>query len=125
MGTRIWCLLLALALFASCSRTPADQSNVGVNISVSPTPLAVGPATVQVTLSDSAHQPITGARVSLEGNMSHAGMVPVNATAHETAPGTYVADMKLTMSGDWVMIVRADLPNGQHVERQLPIGSVS
>ena len=47
----------------------------------SPTPPAVGPARLIISLTDSAGVPVEGARVVVEGNMSHAGMVPVVDTA--------------------------------------------
>jgi hypothetical protein len=58
--------------------------------------------------------PLEGAEVRVEGNMSHAGMVPVLATAQEEAPGIYaVSDFRFTMAGDWILTTRATLPDGR------------
>jgi len=67
----------------------------------------------------------------MEGNMSHAGMVPVFADASEIEPGRYQAIMKLSMAGDWRVIVHVTW-SGSHkeddefeikgVEPQIPAG---
>jgi hypothetical protein len=75
-------------------------------------------------LRDAYDRPIVGARVELEGNMSHAGMVPVFAQATEIEPGLYQADLEFTMGGDWFILVRADLPDGRSMERQMDVPAV-
>lgn len=57
--------------------------------------------------------------------MSHAGMTPVFAEAQETSDGTYRASLELSMAGDWVVVVRAVLPDGRQVERQFEINGVA
>lgn len=52
---------------------------------------------------------VSGARLSVEGNMSHPGMVPVFADAAELEPGRYQAIMKLSMAGDWRFTVHTSL----------------
>ena len=56
--------------------------------------------------------------------MNHAGMVPVFADAVEIAPGRYRADLEFTMSGDWFILVRADLPDGRSMERKIDVPGV-
>lgn len=68
--------------------------------------------------------PVTGAKVSVEGNMAHPGMVPVFGTATETQPGQYEAPLTLTMGGDWVLIVTARLPDGRRLRRDVPLPAV-
>ena len=97
---------------------------MGVELVIEPQPPQLGPATLTVTLTDAGGQPIAGASVELEGNMSHAGMVPVFATATEVAPGQYRADLEFTMGGDWFILVRADLPDGRSLERQIDVPGV-
>lgn len=89
-----------------------------------PQPPQIGPATITVTLSNASGQPIEGAKVKLEGNMNHAGMVPVFAQAPEVAPGRYQADLEFTMGGDWFIQVRADLPDGRSMERAIDVPGV-
>jgi hypothetical protein len=51
----------------------------------------------------------------MEGNMSHAGMVPVFADASEIEPGRYQATMRLSMAGDWIVTVHVTR-SGDHKE---------
>ena len=56
---------------------------------------------------------VSGATVEVTGDMTHAGMVPVVATATESAPGLYRADdFEFTMAGDWVLTAEVTLPDG-------------
>lgn len=92
---------------------------------ISPQPPKVGPAVFNLRLSDAASsKPLSGARVRLEGNMTHAGMTPVFADATEGEPGRYRATLDFTMGGDWVVTVRAALPDGRKVERQFDVKGV-
>jgi hypothetical protein len=116
----VW-LLLALA---ACRGQGQELEDVGVALTVAPDPPRIGPATIVVTLSDSEGQPITGAKMSLEGNMNHAGMVPVLAEAAEAAPGRYEAALEFSMGGDWVFLVQATLPDGRFLEHQVDLPSV-
>jgi hypothetical protein len=116
-------LLLLLALSA-CGRGDRDLSDLTVELAIEPSPSRIGPATIRVSLRDAYDRPIVGARVELEGNMSHAGMVPVFAQATEIEPGLYQADLEFTMGGDWFILVRADLPDGRSMERQMDVPAV-
>ena len=122
---RTWLLgtLMLLAL-VGCGRGDRDLSDVAVELVIEPAPPQIGPATLTVTLRDASGQPISGAVVELEGNMSHAGMVPVTAQASEVAPGRYQASLEFTMGGDWFILVRADLPDGRSMERMVDVPGV-
>jgi hypothetical protein len=92
---------------------------------ISPQPPGVGPAVFNLRMTDAASsKPLSGARVRLEGNMTHAGMTPVFAEAKEVEPGRYRATLEFTMGGDWVVIVHAALPDGRKVERQFDVKGV-
>ena len=67
---------------------------------------------------------MTGARIKLEGNMSHAGMAPVFADAKEIQPGRYQANMELSMAGDWYVSVRVTLADGRQFDREIEIKGV-
>jgi hypothetical protein len=97
---------------------------VSVDLEIEPQPVRVGLSTVRVALFDEAGQAIEGAQVEIEGNMSHAGMVPVFAAAREVAPGRYEARLEFTMGGDWFIIVRADLADGRSLERTFDVPGV-
>jgi hypothetical protein len=120
-----WPLAVALLLaLASCGRGGKDLADVGVDLRIEPQPPRIGPATITVDLSDAAGQPIAGAEVEVEGNMSHAGMVPVIAPAQEIASGHYQAALEFTMGGDWFILVRAELPDGRSLERKVDVPAV-
>jgi hypothetical protein len=116
-------LFLVLAV-VSCSRGARELPDVGVDLAIEPEPPQLGPATVTVTLTGNGGEPITGAGVELEGNMSHAGMVPVFGKAVEVAPGRYLAELEFTMAGDWFILVRAELPDGRSMERVIDVPGV-
>jgi hypothetical protein len=63
--------------------------------------------------------PVSGATLEIEGNMTHAGMEPVFATATEVAPGDYRAPLEWTMGGDWFLTVHGILPDGTEFEQQI------
>jgi hypothetical protein len=122
--TWIWLGLWVFLVLAGCRRGGGDLEGVNVDLVVTPDPPHIGPATVVVTLSDSEGQPIRGAEMSLEGNMNHAGMVPVLAEASEVAPGRYEAALEFTMGGDWFILVQARLPDGRSLEHQVDVPGV-
>jgi hypothetical protein len=113
----------AALLAGACHRSAGPASSVVVSCDISPQPPRVGPAVISLRLSD-AGRPVTGARVTLEGDMTHAGMAPVFADATEVEPGRYRATLVFTMGGDWVVIVHAALPDGGKLERQLDVKGV-
>jgi hypothetical protein len=111
-----WCVLLLVTV--ACRGDGGDLDDVAVELAVTPDPPAIGPATVVVNLSDDEGHPLTGATMSLEGNMSHAGMVPVLAQASEVSPGIYIASLEFTMAGDWFFLVKATLADGRTLEHR-------
>jgi hypothetical protein len=115
---------MLLLLLARCGRGPQDLPDVAVELGIEPDPPRLGQATVTVDLRDAGGQPISGARVEIEGNMNHAGMVPVFATASEVTAGRYTAGLDFTMGGDWFILVRADLPDGRSLERKIDVPGV-
>jgi hypothetical protein len=80
--------------------------------------------TITLKATDASNEPITGARITLEANMSHPGMAPVFAEARETAPGSYLSTMELSMAGDWFVVAHVTLPDGHKVEQQFEIKGV-
>ena len=118
------CLLcLLLAGFTSCRNQ--SPSGFTVTAEITPQPPRVGEATIILRVTGASGKPVTGTRVALEGNMSHAGMAPVFADAAELEPGRYRANMELTMAGDWIILVHVTLPDGEKVERQFEVKGVA
>lgn len=116
--------LLIGGLMMGCQSSGDAHSNVNLDWEIEPDPPGVGMATIQITLTDSTEQAITGAEVELEGNMSHPGMQPVLAKAEEIEPGKYSATIKFTMAGDWFFLIDSTLPDNGVVEHQIDIRGV-
>ena len=117
-------VLSACLLFAqACRHRTVDELNLEHQIS--PQPPRVGRVAIALKVKDASGKPVTGARMRLEADMSHAGMTPVFAEAQETSDGNYRASLELSMAGDWVVVVRAVLPDGRQLERQFEINGVA
>lgn len=120
-------LALWLALPSAGCRPPSADAAPEIRLawSVRPEPPQTGPVVVSLSLTDSTSgAPVEGARVRLEGTMSHPGMSPVFVTARETASGRYEASIDLTMAGDWILLVEAELPDGRTLHRQVTLPGV-
>jgi len=118
-------LALCAGLFlAGCRTQTGTRDDVSVAHEVAPDPPRVGAATFTLRVADAAGRPLSGARVSLEGNMTHPGMRPVFGEARELEPGRYQSPLEFTMGGDWVVLVRLTLPDGRKIERQFDVKGV-
>ncbi len=118
------CSSMVAASLTGCVRHAEVTPAVSIQTSISPQPVVVGPATVVVKLSDDHGAALAGARVNVEADMSHPGMSPVFADAKESPGGSYQAQMRFDMAGDWVVILHIRLPNGQALERQVDVRGV-
>lgn len=117
-------LLLALGLMAGCGRaqsSPETKDNFTVTFATEPAAPAVGDGVVLLTLANPAGQPVSDAKVAIEANMSHAGMVPVNASVSGGQGGVYRVPLRWTMRGDWYVDVKFTLADGQVIGRRFPV----
>lgn len=105
----------ACFVFAGCTRRHHRWTELRITHEISPQPPRVGPVTLTLHITDLSGKAVSGAQLTLEGNMSHAGMVPVYTDASEIEPGRYQAIMKLSMAGDWRITVHVTL-SGNHKE---------
>lgn len=120
-------LLALLTLSMACrGEGPGGDPSLVLQLGISPTPPAVGPARLIITLEDTAGTGIADALIVVEGNMTHAGMLPVVDTARMQSPGHYsVPDFGFTMAGDWILTLDATLPDGRRTSLQKASGVVS
>jgi hypothetical protein len=118
-------LIIAAGLVTGCGRVqtggPEAATDITVNLAIEPAEPAVGPSQLVITLTDPTGQPINNATLEIEGNMTHAGMVPVLAEATAGQGGRYTVPFEWTMGGDWIVTVKAILPDGQAVSQEFPV----
>ena len=117
--------LLLVASLTGCSRASqqTDQApDVSIKLELDPDPPLFGRACrMTLTILDADGAPIDGATLSIKGDMTHAGMVPVLAETHSSQGGVYTGDFEWSMSGDWVLTVLAQLPDGRTAQRTFEI----
>lgn len=114
-------LLIVLAMVAmACGRTNPEAGALDVAWRIVPGAPQVGrESAADVTLRLSNGDPVLGARMNIEGHMSHPGMAPVIAPLTEAGGGNYHARLILTMSGDWVMYIDGRLANGRVIRQRV------
>jgi YtkA-like len=111
-------------LGVGCSRPAKSAPTITIEHTVLPEPPLVGPATLTLRLADASAKPVSGARIGLEADMSHAGMAPLFAEVKEIEPGQYQAHLSFEMAGDWVILLHVRLAGGQTLEHQFNVASV-
>lgn len=122
---RLSAVLLACSLCVACDRQAGTGDRVSLSWDLEPVPPVAGAAGLaRLTLRDAQQQPVTGARLQLEGHMSHPGMAPVVSAVTERGNGTYEAPIAFTMAGDWILVVTGDLPGIGRITRQIEVVGV-
>ena len=121
-------LVLLVILFAACAAQPVtpETTSPAVTVTLIPDHAGVEGDTLTVQLSDANGQPLIGAQVSIEGNMTHAGMVPmvsdpVADDADGAADGSYAVPFQFSMLGDWIITVSATLADGSTASQEIPV----
>ena len=121
---RIIVIGLLIILVPACGRIQTGQgqdSEVSIELTVEPAQPAVGPAQLIITITDQNGQPIDNATLEIEGNMTHAGMVPVFAQTTGGENGRYTVPFEWTMGGDWSVTVEVSLEDGRTIFREFPV----
>jgi YtkA-like len=116
-------ILAVMLILVGCQTSPPTDA-VSIEHEVAPHPFHVGVSTIDLKLTDAAGDPITGARIHLEGLMTHPGMRPVFNEAREAGPGRYQSSLEFKMAGDWIVLLQITLPNGHKLERQFDVKGV-
>ncbi len=112
-------LVLALLLGGCRGDAPRDDLPVRVQVATAPTPAIVGPIRMVLDVHDEDGNPVEATRVEVEGTMTHAGMVPVHATATKQDTGRWIVpEFEFTMGGDWILFVTIELPDGREAIRE-------
>lgn len=116
--------LCANLIQSSCHKTSEPPPDIVFEHKIAPDPPRTGSATVTLKLADSDGKPINGARINLEGNMSHPGMRPVFSEAREVEPGRYEAPLEFTMRGDWIILFHITLADGRKLQKEIDVKGV-
>ena len=77
-----------------------------------------------VKLNDKNGAALSGARIALEGDMSHPGMSPAFAEMKQESAGTYRGELNLGMRGDWILEFHIVLSDGRKIEREAELKNV-
>jgi hypothetical protein len=121
--TRFVTCALAIGLATTvmaCGRTGPESNALDVTWQIAPAAPVVGrESAADVTLRLSNGGAVVGARLNLEGHMSHPGMAPVIARLAEAGDGRYHTRLTLTMAGDWVMFIDGQLADGRVVRQRV------
>jgi hypothetical protein len=117
-------LLAGLCWIGACAAAP-DARDIDLTWRTTPTlPVVGATTTAEIVLRDGARQPVSGARLDVEGHMSHPGMAPVIGTAREREAGVYQIEFQLPMAGDWIVLVRGTLADGRTLSHRVDIAGV-
>ena len=117
-------LMLANIQAVGCAKTTGMPADIDFRYERNPNRPRIGPNIFTVTLASKAGERLAGAHVSLEGDMSHAGMSPVVGDAREIEPGRYQGTLDLNMRGDWTVLFHIRLANGVAFDRQVDIRNI-
>jgi hypothetical protein len=119
---------VVLLLGSGCSRESrnASSSVVQMTLTAIPFPAAVGQSRLVIHVTDLAGQPVSDATLSIKGDMTHAGMVPVLADVQGgDDEGYYNVPFEWTMAGDWVVTVEATLNDATHAKERFDLSVLS
>lgn len=103
----------------SQSQTPDPNQDEGavetvasITLSSQPFPLTVGPSSLSVLLTSGDNAPIEDAIITVNARMKNPGMVPLSRSVKSDASGAYTVAMMWPMTGQWIIDVLAQLPDG-------------
>ena len=126
-------LILTLSSLTACNRADKSAITAGLDVTLSADGAYPG-STLTVQINDETGQPVTDVTVSVEGNMTHAGMIPVLSEsvwdgADGSEDGAYTIPFEFTMFGDWIITAKIEQRDGtiltQDFDASATLGGVS
>ncbi len=109
---------IAVAILAVAKTSTLAAQPLKIAVSFSPNPPRSGTETVIVRLTDGAHEPVNGARVSVATSMPTMSMAGPTALASPKGNGRYVAFLKIAFTTRWAFTVTAK-SDGRAVSRTI------
>jgi hypothetical protein len=118
--------VLLVLLLAACGPGGEATDTGGLVIRLAAAPEGYTGSYLTVDVTDAAGEPVTDAAVSLEGNMNHAGMVPVLTEAvldeaDGATDGRYQVPFSFTMMGDWIVTVKVERSDGTTATQNIDV----
>ncbi|MCA9958635.1 MAG: FixH family protein [Anaerolineales bacterium] len=117
--------ILLLLLVVGCRQSQQEETGGTADLTIellAPLqPTMDGSSEMSVRVTDAAGAPVNDASLSIKGDMTHAGMMPVLADASGGEDGLYTFPFAWTMTGDWIVTVRATLPDDTWAEQQFDL----
>ena len=111
--------LLVFALLLAGCRQSAQNATAEIGIALRAESLTVGETTLHIMLQDANGNPLaTAQKIEVRGDMTHAGMQPVLAEEFSMDMGVYSVPFEWTMSGDWIVTVKATMADGSVSEER-------
>ena len=108
-------LIIAMFLVAACRQRGFTATDIQFEMSVSE--LIVGETTLLVSIKDEDGNFIQNpGRLSIRGDMDHAGMAPVFARADAPTDGVFTLPFEWTMGGGWIVEASLTLESGEIVK---------
>lgn len=121
-------LALLLLFGTACARVSqqADTADIEVTMTAIPYPPHVGESRLIIQVADKSGSPIDDAHISIKGDMTHAGMLPVLAEVGGGGEnGVYNVPFEWTMAGDWVLTIDFQLPDGTKAQKRFDMTVLS
>jgi hypothetical protein len=116
-------MLLVLAACGGVDRQGGGAAEIELMGPLVPPPVGSGQLLLRVT--DRTGVPINDARLSIRGDMTHAGMTPFFVSADSGEDGLYPIPVEWTMAGDWIVTVDATLSDNSQVSRKFELSVIS
>lgn len=108
-------LAIVLTLVAACRQQP-QLAPADIQLELVASNTLVGETTLTLTVTDLDGKPLSNpGTLSVRGDMSHAGMVPIFAEAEEASDGVFSLPFEWTMTGAWIVEASLKLSNGDVV----------
>ncbi len=122
--------LFLMVSLGACNRTNDNAAAAGLYVTLLPAAEGIQGEHLIVKIVDDEGLPVTDVTVSLEGNMTHAGMVPVLTEsvwdgADGSEDGVYRIPFQFSMLGDWIISVKIEDRDGESFSQEIDVVATS
>jgi nitrogen fixation protein FixH len=123
LGVAIIGALVALVNKNSSPRiyTYGAANNDQISLTTDPSPLRLGPANFIINVQDEKGNPVDGASVFFDLNMTTMNMGTQQGAAIAQGDGQYVATGRLTMPGLWRVATKVTRPDGKVLKQNFNV----